>query len=203
MPSAAMPGWPEEEYADAATNRLIVKNTFLDLVDIDSEAPHKSLKRSQSWCGAGSSASDTTSGDSFDHKAPPASEDTSKCICDAGSGNGVAGEQADTLSTSAWGFHQGPASDHPGCLPPRRSEIDQFAGACFKGPGSDFYHLPHEKKKRRARPSKYARAECRAMIKMVEDTFAADPSMKSAKMAEITKENEYLRKLARGQFATH
>eukprot|EP00930_Biecheleria_cincta_P053960 TRINITY_DN3979_c1_g1_i1.p1 TRINITY_DN3979_c1_g1~~TRINITY_DN3979_c1_g1_i1.p1 ORF type:complete len:183 (-),score=32.45 TRINITY_DN3979_c1_g1_i1:347-895(-) len=182
MSSAAMPRWPEEECANAATRHIIVKNTFIHYLEIDNEGVHKPLKRSKSWCGAGSLTSDTWRGDSMNCKVPPASQDASSRMCDAGSGTGVAGEHADAPGTKAGIMREGEASAHQGHPSTRGYEADQ----------------QKKRGRRRPRPSKYARAECRAMVKMVQETVASDPNMKDAKLAEMSKGNEYIRRLAQG-----
>lgn len=195
----------EEEDADKTPERIIIKNTFIEIEEVC-----KPLARSRSWCGAGYSARDNAPGHSASHSNSALNICFASQSFTSGKRNTVtdAGRPGTSPASSSQGFpedediaviswplvHRSRTDHEANNCKPCKFHISHHG--CAKGPSCEFCHLPHPKKKR-ARPSKHARDQCREMLKMVETAFSDDPNMKTMMMAEISKENEYFRRLAK------
>lgn len=67
---------------------------------------------------------------------------------------------------------------------------------CEKGLDCKYCHKPHSGKKKRARPSKTARAQCAELKKMVDDSIG-DPVLKQQVIKELSATNPYFARLAK------
>lgn len=169
------------------------------------------MARSRSWCGAGCSARDNAPGHSPSHSSgaliknfasrsfttgdwSPVTDAGQTGTSHASSSTGGFPEDQD-FSVHSWPLARRSYTEHEinTCKPCKFYVTQQ---GCAKGPKCEFCHLPHPRKKR-ARPSKHARDQCREMLRMVERAFTDDTDTKNMMMAEISKENEYFRRLAR------